>query len=559
MANTVIQLKYSNVTGTPPSLNLAEPAYSNVSNKLWINDGDGVVAIGGKYYTGLIDAGTQLATQNTFVRRDTSGNFAANTITVSVLNANTTITQNGYDLYEFANAAFTQANTAIVAGGTIAGGYANSAYLHANSAYISQNTTGVYANSAFDQANNATTIAEDALQHASSAGSYANSAYNQANTATTNAATADQKAVSAGSYANSAYSTANTKLSSSGGTISGDLSVTGNLIVQGNTVTYDVETYSVNDPIVLFANNNTGNSLDLGFAAHYVEGSVTKHTGLVKDVSENKYYLFDNYEPHIQEEHTLNIANPTLAVANLVANIITDSIIVRGYDPINHANAAFGAANTADQRAVTSGSYANSAYDQANTATQYAQSAGSYANSAYGQANTGTSLAQAAFDVANNAVGGTATDGFARNTANAASSYANSAYTQANTATQYAQSAGDYANSAYATANTDVTNVSTTAGSYGSASVVPSFRVEANGRISSISTNNIAIDADAITTGTLSVARGGTGNTAFTSNHIVLGNGTGALTTVGSSTEGHLLVINSSGVPTFQYLNGGTF
>jgi hypothetical protein len=552
MANTVIQLKYSNVTGTPPSLNLAEPAYSNVSNKLCIDDGTGVVAIGGKYYTQLIDAATAEGIANTIVRRSADGHFNGNRVFANTINANTAVIQNGYNLYDFANAAFTQANTALEQGGVIAGGYANSAFAQANTALQYATSAGSYANSAYSEANNATFLAEDALQHAGSAGSYANSAHTQANTATTDAATADQKAVSAGSYANSAYAHANTRYSSSGGTISGDVAITGNLIVQGNTTTYEVDTYTVNDPIVLFANNNLSNVVDIGFAAHYVENSTTKHTGLVKDVSENKYFLFDNYEPHIQEEHTLNIANPTLAVANLVANLITDSALIRGYDPINHANAAYFAANTADQRAVTSGDYANSAYLQANTATQYATSAGSYANSAYGQANTGTSLAQAAFDVANNAVGGTATDGFARNTANAASSYANSAYTQANTATTLAQAAFDVA-------NTDLTFISAASGSYGSATAVPTFNLEANGRISSITTTTIALDASAITSGTLGVARGGTGNTAFTSNHVIIGNGTGALTTTGSSTEGHLLTINSLGVPTFQHLNGGTF
>ena len=83
MANTVIQLKYSNVTGTPPSLNTAEPAYSNVSNKLWIDDGTGVVAIGGKHYTGIVDAATSANTANTLVLRDNDKNFSAN-----IINAN---------------------------------------------------------------------------------------------------------------------------------------------------------------------------------------------------------------------------------------------------------------------------------------------------------------------------------------------------------------------------------------------------------------------------------------------------------------------------------------
>ena len=95
-----------------------------------------------------------------------------------------------------------------------------------------------------------------------------------------------------------------------------------------------------------------------------------------------------------------------------------------------YANAAYTQANTADQRAVTSGVYANSAYlhanasyNAANNATDTwvrnaANSASSYANSAFGQANTATtnaatadqravtsgSYANSAFSTANNRV-----------------------------------------------------------------------------------------------------------------------------------------------------------
>jgi hypothetical protein len=57
----------------------------------------------------------------------------------------------------------------------------------------------------------------------------------------------------------------------------------------------------------------------------------------------------------------------------------------------------------------------------------------------------------------------------------------------------------------------------------------------------------------------LSVARGGTGAGTHTLNGVLLGQGTSALTTASSSTEGHVLTINGSGVPTFQHLSGGTF
>jgi hypothetical protein len=94
---------------------------------------------------------------------------------------------------------------------------------------------------------------------------------------------------------------------------------------------------------------------------------------------------------------------------------------------------------------------------------------------------------------------------------------------------------------------------------YGNAAYVSAFKVEANGRISSANSTAIAIGAGAITSGTLSVERGGTGAGTHTTNGVLLGQGTSALTTASSSTEGHVLTINNSGVPTFSHLSGGTF
>jgi hypothetical protein len=108
-------------------------------------------------------------------------------------------------------------------------------------------------------------------------------------------------------------------------------------------------------------------------------------------------------------------------------------------------------------------------------------------------------------------------------------------------------------------ANTDVTNVNTTSADYGNAAYVSAFKVEANGRISSANSTAIAIGAGAITSGTLSVERGGTGVGTHTVNGVLLGQGTSAFQTASSSTEGHILTINNSGVPAFSHLQGGTF
>jgi hypothetical protein len=52
MANTLIQIKYSESNTSPAILNIAEPAYSYVSNTFFIGtpDSTGSIIIGGKAY-----------------------------------------------------------------------------------------------------------------------------------------------------------------------------------------------------------------------------------------------------------------------------------------------------------------------------------------------------------------------------------------------------------------------------------------------------------------------------------------------------------------------------
>jgi hypothetical protein len=88
MAQT-IQIKRSTSTATPSSLSAGELAYSGKSdsNKLFIGHPDGTtgpVAIGGQYYTGVVDGATAANTADKIVKRDGSGNFSAGTITASL-------------------------------------------------------------------------------------------------------------------------------------------------------------------------------------------------------------------------------------------------------------------------------------------------------------------------------------------------------------------------------------------------------------------------------------------------------------------------------------------
>ena len=71
MANTVIQLKWSEVTASPTTLNVAEPAYSNTSGKLFLGGtNQAPILVGGKYYVDRVDEATSTNTANVIVKRD---------------------------------------------------------------------------------------------------------------------------------------------------------------------------------------------------------------------------------------------------------------------------------------------------------------------------------------------------------------------------------------------------------------------------------------------------------------------------------------------------------
>ena len=558
MANTVIQLKWSDVTSAPATLNVGEAAYSNTSQKFFIGDtSNNVLTIGGKFYVdqqGLIFTKTNVA----FDAANSAGSYANAAFASSNNNAGVAAAGSyANSAFGTANSAASYANSAFGLGNS-AFAVSNSAASYANSGFAVANSSASYANSAFLTANNTAGVNLTQNTNISSAASYANSAFLQANTPS-------YTANSAAAYANGAFAAANTKLSSSGGTITGDLSITGNLVVSGNTTYVDTEILTVEDSLIKLANNNTaGDTVDIGFYGMYKPATgAVNYTGLARTAGANTYFLFRG----LTNDPTTNaLASGSVTASNtatLIANVQAYSITINSVDVETNQNRIFTQANSAYATANSAGSYANSAFLTANTPSYTANSAAAYANGAFAAANTADAKGTSAGSYANSAFA-------AANTADAkgtsAGSYANSGFAVANSAASYANSgfavansAAGYANSAFAKANTDFTNISTTAADYGTASSVPAFRVEANGRISSANSTAIAIAASAITSGTLGVARGGTGAATFTTNGVLLGQGTSAFTTASSSTEGHLLTINASGVPTFMHLQGGTF
>jgi len=521
MANTVIQLKYSLVTDKPSALNVAEPAYSYSSNTFYIGspDGAGSIAIGGKFYldqqqviydrgnSAFAEANSAASYANAaFAAANAAGSSAYSTAAFAQANAS----------FNTANAAFTVANNAVTsANGTIAWNTANAAFLAANASNATDTTQ-----------NNSITAA-----------------FNTANAAFLQANTPSYTANSAALYANAAFTRANNAINANtGGTITADLVITGNLTVQGNTTYINTSTITTGDSLIRLANNNTAaDTVDIGFYGAYNPGAGVKYTGLVRQAGAN-YFLFKG----LDTDPTANVlAAGSLTAANtgtLTANLTSYSVTINGQDINLYATNAYTQANTAVANALAASSAANAAFAAANSAIATDTTQNNSITAAFTTANSAGVYANAAFTAANAA---TATDTTQNNSITAAFATANAAFL--------------VANGAAFVANTDYTNLSITAGDYGSASAVAAFKVEANGRISSANSTAIAIAASAITSGTLGVARGGTGAGTFTNNGVLLGQGTSAFSTASSSTEGHVLTINASGVPAFSYLSGGTF
>jgi len=490
MANTVIQLKFSTATATPSSLNVAEPAYSYTSNTLFIGTpaGTGSIAIGGKFYL------------------DQQAN-----------------------IFNLVNSAFTVANTAATSGAAGAYNHANAAFDSANSAATLQsginatqntNITTVTntATAAFLAANSAATLsaATDATQNNSIA-----AAFLAGNTAATLQAaintTQNTNITNAQNTGDAAFTTANNALPKVGGTITGDLVVTGNLTTSGTRTYANTTNVQLGDNIITL-NAEIPSSLapteNAGFEVN--RGSAANVSLVWNEANDNWTATNDGSYFYVLADAAVNATQNT--------NITTVT---------NTATAAFLAANSAATLSAATDLTQNTNITNAQNSADAAFLAG----------NTAATLQSTINTTQNNSI-------------TAAFLAANSAATLS-AATDLTQNNSIAA--AFAQANTDVTGISISSADYGSATGVASFRVAANGRIVSANTTTIALDASAITSGTLSVARGGTGVATHTTNGVLLGQGTSALTTASSSTEGHVLTINNSGVPTFSHLSGGTF
>ena len=591
MANTVIQLKFSEVTSTPASLNVAEPAYSNNSNKLFIGlAGNQVIAIGGKYYTDIVDAATDTNTVSTIVKRDASGNFSAGTITAA-LSGNAT--------------SATTLQTARLIG--VSGDITTDTVSFNGSAdanlTVTLSATDVSAGT-YGGATQIPTFVVDAKGRLTSAANVAiSSSFDIAGDTGTGTVAGGETLTFVGRDgittvavdANNSIlvDVDNTVVRTTGGTISGDLAITGNLIISGNTVTQDVETMKVEDSLIQLAANNAADAVDIGFFGQYDDGT-TKYTTLFRDASDSGKYKLLTGGTTIPS--AANSVDPsTYSTATLVANI-TGGTVSGLTSAIGVADGGTGAGTfTAGGIIMGNGTdalsvLANSTYTLTGGLAA-ANTISSLTVDAYGRVTAATGIAIAIDTAAITsgtlayARGGTGSTSYTTGEllvagATGLTSLANSSYTltgalsAAKTITSLTVDAyGRVTAATGADISIDTSQLGSgtiadarlptkgTAGTYANASHVPVITTDAYGRVTAVTNTAIAIAASQVTSGSFSVSQGGTGVTSFTANSVLISGATStsAVVSLNSSTEGHVLQISSTGVPTFAHLNGGSF
>jgi hypothetical protein len=538
MANTVIQLKWSEVTATPVTLNVAEPAYSNTSGKLFVGGtNQEPILIGGKYYVDRVDEATSSNTSNVIVKRASDGGFSASYVRAALFgNANTattlqterTISVTGdvdANSVTFDGSQNIELNLELTNTGVTAGNYGGASGIptftvDADGRITSAANVSVATNLSIagDTGTDSLSLLTDTLTFVGADGI---------------------TSVVDGAGNNVAFSVDNTVIRNSGPqSITGDLAVTGNLVVMGSEIVQDVTTVRTEDSLIELSANNAADALDIGFFGTY-ESSGTKYTALFRDANDSGRYkiLTDGTEKPTAGNtvNTLAFSTATLVanitggtVSGLTANIaISDGGTNASAFPTGNLVFFDGTRLTGIANTGTAGTYGAATHVPVLTTDEYGRVSA--------VSNTAIALDTSAII--------TGTLPIARGGTNQ-TTYTTGAIVQFD---------GTSLNSL---ANTG------TAGTYANASHVPVITTDVYGRVSSVTNTAIAIDTSQITSGTLGVARGGTGASSFSTKGVIVSDGasgTGALSALTSATEGHVLQINSSGVPTFAHLNGGFF
>lgn len=132
------------------------------------------------------------------------------------------------------------------------------------------------------------------------------------------------------------------------GYFDGSVSISGNLVVAGNLVTTNVQSVIVSDPMIFLAGNNTVSDLvDIGFVGHYFDGSIQRHTGVIRHAATDEYYLFRNYSPE-PSTNIINIADPSFVLSTINGYLKSGALTTNATHVVVTANSTVNVTITAN-------------------------------------------------------------------------------------------------------------------------------------------------------------------------------------------------------------------
>lgn len=539
MANTIFQIKRSELTAVPSSLEYGELAYSFLSDKLFIGDISGnPVVVGGNTYIEIINAATSSATADTLVKRDANGSFSANVVTATLVGNAATASK--WDHSISINATTDATGTATFDGSANATLALTLATVNANVGTWGNATTipTITVNEKGLVTAVSNTVISTSLGIAGDTGSSTINTGDtikllggdgvtssvSGNTATFDVDNTVIRTTGGQSIANGLTITSGGLSVSGSSSYTGDLNITGNLNVTGNTVYVNVTDLYVEDPLIHLANNNTADISSIGFIGQY--GASPTYTGLFREPGTNDFWLFTGVTDSLVGTTTISPSANGFTTANLHANMIGGTI--SGLDaPIAVVDGGTGA-NTFASGQILIGNGTGPILSLANvsainTSLANNQTVANLTTDAYGRVTGFTVKDISELTIAQ---GGTGASSF--------------------TTGQMIISDGS---KLISVANTG------TAGTYGNNAYVPVVTTDGFGRVSSVTPTLIQIDASQVTSGILPIARGGTNSDATpTAGGLAYGNGSSILVT-SAGTAGQAVLSNGTNAPSFGTLD----
>jgi hypothetical protein len=129
-----------------------------------------------------------------------------------------------------------------------------------------------------------------------------------------------------------------------------DLTLSGNLDINGTLTTVDTTNLSVTDSIISLARSNAVDTLDIGFYGTFNDGA-TKYSGLFRDASDGVFKLFSGQIP--EPTTTVDTANVNFAFATLRSFLNTGALIANSSVVNITANSTVSVALTANTLSLT--------------------------------------------------------------------------------------------------------------------------------------------------------------------------------------------------------------